>query len=109
MLKLEVILAENDVINISEGLKEIGVGRLTVLKARGRGAKTAAEIHTSKGMEIFVPHFADKYRIMVVVPEAKEEKSVEIIKKNSRGGKIFISQILRAIDINSGNEGEEVI
>ena len=66
MLKLEIILAENDVMNISEGLKEIGVGGLTVIKARGRGAKTAAEIHTSKGMEIFVPHFADKYRINVV-------------------------------------------
>ena len=61
MLKLEIILAENDVMNISEGLKEIGVGGLTVVKVRGRGAKTAAEIHSSKGMEIFVPHFADKY------------------------------------------------
>ena len=63
MLKLEIILAENDVMNISEGLKEIGIGGLTVIKVRGRGAKTAAEIHTSKGMEIFVPHFADKYRV----------------------------------------------
>ena len=108
MLKLEIILAENDVMNISEGLKEIGIGGLTVIKVRGRGAKTAAEIHTSKGMEIFVPHFADKYRLMVVIPESKE-KTVEIIKKNSREGKIFISQMLRAIDIKSGNEGEEVI
>ena len=60
-------------------------------------------------MEIFVPHFSDKYRVMVVIPESKEEKTVEIIKKNSRGGKIFISQMLRAIDISSGNEGEEVV
>ena len=109
MLKLEIILAENDVMNISEGLKEIGIGGLTVIKVRGRGAKTAAEIHTSKGMEIFVPHFSDKYRLMVVIPESKEEKTVDIIKKNSREGKIFISQMLRAIDIKSGNEGEEVI
>ena len=109
MLKLEIILAENDVMNISEGLKEIGIGGLTVIKVRGRGAKTAAEIHSSKGLVIFVALFADKYRVMVVIPESKEEKSVEIIKKNSREGKIFISQILRAIDIKSGNEGEEVI
>ena len=73
MLKLEIILAENDVMNISEGLKEIGIGGLTVIKVRGRGAKTAAEIHSSKGMEIFVPHFSDKYRLMVVIPESKEE------------------------------------
>ena len=109
MLKLEIILAENDVMKISEGLKEIGVGGLTVIKVRGRGAKTAAEIHTHKGMEVFVPHFADKYRLMVVIPDAKEEKTVDIIRKNSQEGKIFISQMLRAIDIKSGNEGDEVI
>ncbi|MDC0041653.1 P-II family nitrogen regulator [Candidatus Nitrosopelagicus sp.] len=109
MLKLEVILAENDVMEISEGLKEIDVGGLTIIKVRGRGAKTEPEIHTSKGMEVFTPHFGDKYRMMVVVPESKEEKTVDIIKKNARNGKIFISQMLRAIDIKSGNEGEEVI
>ena len=38
MLKLEVILAENDVMEISEGLKEIDVGGLTIIKVRGRGA-----------------------------------------------------------------------
>ena len=55
MLKLEVILAENDVMEISEGLKEIDVGGLTIIKVRGRGAKTEPEIHTSKGMEVFTP------------------------------------------------------
>ena len=60
-------------------------------------------------MEVFIPHFGDKYRMMVVVPESKEEKTVDIIKKNGRSGKIFISQMLRAIDINTGNEGEEII
>ncbi|MBT3329012.1 MAG: P-II family nitrogen regulator [Nitrosopumilus sp.] len=109
MLKIEIILSKNDVMNISEGLKEINIGGLTVIKVKGRGARTAAEIHTSKGMEIFRPHFSDKYRIMLVIPESKEEKTVEIIKKKSKEGKIFISQILRAIDIGSGNEGEEVI
>ncbi|GIS73996.1 MAG: hypothetical protein CM1200mP11_2110 [Nitrosopumilaceae archaeon] len=49
MLKLEIILAENDVMKISEGLKKIGnLGDLNVIKVRGRGAKTAAEIHTQK-------------------------------------------------------------
>ncbi|GIS73995.1 MAG: hypothetical protein CM1200mP11_2100 [Nitrosopumilaceae archaeon] len=60
-------------------------------------------------MEVFVPHFADKYRLMVVIPETKEEKTVgKFLEKISRR-KIFISQMLRAIDIKSGNEGDEVI
>jgi nitrogen regulatory protein P-II 1 len=109
MLKLEIILSENDVMSISESLKEINIGGLTITKVRGRGEKTAPEILVHKGSEVFVPHFGDKYRIMVVIPESKEERTVNIIKNNSRGGKIFISQLLRAIDIETGNEGEEII
>jgi len=109
MLKVEVILGQNDVMAISEGLKEIGVGGLSVSKIRGRGKKPGPEIHASKGSEIFVPQFTDKYKLEVVVSDIKEDEVVSIIRKNGRVGKIFISQILRAVDIESGNEGEETI
>lgn len=109
MLKVEVILGQNDVMAISEGLKEIGVGGLSVSKIRGRGKKPGPEIHASKGSEIFVPQFTDKYKLEVVVADIKEDEVVSIIRKNGRVGKIFISQILRAVDIESGNEGEETI
>jgi nitrogen regulatory protein P-II 1 len=109
MLKVEVILGQNDVVAISEGLKEIGVGGLSVSKIRGRGKKPGPEIHASKGSEIFVPQFTDKYKLEVVVSDIKEDEVVSIIRKNGRVGKIFISQILRAVDIESGNEGDETI
>jgi nitrogen regulatory protein P-II 1 len=109
MLKIEVILGQNNVMTISEGLKEIGIGGLTVSKIRGRGKKPGPEIHASKGSEIFVPQFNDKYKLEIIVADTKEDEVVSIIRKNSRVGKIFISQILRAIDIESGNEGEGVI
>ena len=109
MLKIEVILGENDVMSISEGLKKIGIGGLTVSKVRGRGKRPAPEIHASKGSEIFVPQFSDKYKMEAIIDEAKEDEVVGIIKANGRIGKIFISQILRAVDIASGDEGEETI
>ena len=109
MLKIEVILGENDVMSISEGLKKIGIGGLTVSKVRGRGKRPAPEIHASKGSEIFVPQFSTKYKMEAIIDEAKEDEVVGIIKANGRIGKIFISQILRAVDIASDNEGEEII
>jgi len=109
MLKVETILAENDVMSISEGLKKVGIGGLTVSKVRGRGKKPAPEIHASKGSEIFIPQFTDKYKIEAVIPEEKEDDVIGIIKANGRVGKIFISQILRSVDISSGDEGEETI
>ena len=109
MLRIEVTLGENDVMAISEGLKGIGIGGLTVFKVRGRGSKPGPEIHASKGSEIFTPQFNDKFKIEIIVLETKEEEVISIIKTQGRIGKIFISQILRAVDIATGEEGEDVI
>ena len=109
MLKIEVILGENDVMAISEGLKKIGIGGLTVSKVRGRGKKPGPEIHASKGSEIFVPQFSEKYRLEAIISDAIEDEVVGIIKQKGRVGKIFISQILRAVDIGTGEEGEKTI
>ena len=109
MLRIEVILGENDVMAISEGLKEIGIGGLSVSKVRGRGKRPGPEIHASKGSEIFVPQFNNKYQITAIVPDTKEDQAVDIIKKNGRRGKIFVSQILRAVDIATGDEGDRTI
>ena len=109
MLRIEIILGENDVMAISEGLKEFGIGGLSVSKVRGRGKKPGPEIHASKGSEIFVPQFNDKYQLIAIIPDTKEDEVINIIKKNGRVGKIFISQILRAVDIATGNEGESII
>ena len=109
MLRIEVILGENDVMAISEGLKDIGIGGLTVSKVRGRGKRPGPEIHASKGSEIFVPQFNDKYQLEVIVSDSREDEVIGIIKENGRVGKIFVSQILRAIDIATGEEGEKTI
>ena len=109
MLKIEVILGENDVMAISEELKKIGIGGLTVSKVRGRGKKPGPEIHASKGSEIFTPQFNDKYQLEAIIPDTKEEEVINIIKKQGRVGKIFVSQILRAVDIATGDEGEDTI
>ena len=109
MLKSEVTLGENDVMAISEELKRIGVGGLTVFKIRGRGKRPGPEIHASKGSQIFVPQFSDKYRLELIIPDTKEEEVIDIIKAKGRVGKIFISQVLRAVDISTGSEGEDTI
>ena len=93
MLRIKAILGENDVMAISEGLKEIGIGGLSVSKVRGRGKRPGPEIHASKGSEIFIPQFSNKYQLVAIIPDAKEDEVVGIIKENGRVGKIFVSQI----------------
>lgn len=104
-----MILPKNEVMAVSEGLKKINVGGLTVSKKRGRGKNPAPEIHASKGTEVFVPQFADKYVLEIIVTEDMEEQTIQIIKENATQGKIFIHPVLRTVDIKSGAEGEKAI
>ena len=109
MIRIEVILPKNEVMSISDALKQINVGGLTVSKKRGRGKNPAPEIHAAKGTEVFIPQFSDKYVVEAIIPDAMEEKAVQIIKENATEGKIFVYPVLRTYDIKSGAEGEKAI
>ena len=109
MLRIEIVIGKNDVMSISEGLKKIPVGGLTVTKKRGRGKNPPPEIHASKGTEVFTPQFGDKYMLEVIVPDSKEEDVIKIVRENSKLGKIFVYPVLRAIDIATGKKDDEAI
>lgn len=94
---------------ISEGLKKIPVGGLTVTKKRGRGKNLQPEIHASKGTEVFTPQFGDKYMLEAIVSDSKEEQVIQIVRGNTKLGKIFVYPVLRAIDIATGKKDEEAI
>ena len=109
MIRIEVVIPQNDVEAISEALKKIHVGGITILRVKGRGKTVAPKIHASKGTEMFTPEFSDKYTVQVIVEDEKENEAIELIRANSKVGKIFISPVTRAIDIESGKENEKAI
>jgi nitrogen regulatory protein P-II 1 len=109
LIRIEVVIPQNDVEAISEALKKIHVGGITILRVKGRGKTVAPKIHASKGTEMFTPEFSDKYTVQVIVEDEKENEAIELIRANSKVGKIFISPVTRAIDIESGKENEKAI
>jgi nitrogen regulatory protein P-II 1 len=102
MIRIDIYLSNNEVMKISEGLKKINVGGLTVIKKRGRGQKPPPEIHAGKGTMIFRPQFTEKYVVELVIPESLKDEAIDIIRKNSTRGKIFITPNIEAIDIKTG-------
>ncbi len=109
MKRIEVVLAENDVMAVSEGLKSIPVSGILIHKMKGRDKLPKPEIHAAKGSEIFIPQFTHKHVMEIVVPDSKEEEAIKIIRENTKLGMIFVQPISRAIEISSGKEGDEVI
>jgi nitrogen regulatory protein P-II 1 len=102
-------MAENDIAKVSEGLKKTGIGGLTVFKVKGRGKTIPAEIHSSLGTQIFTPEFGDKYVVVGILPDAKMDEAIGIIRDNSKIGKIFISPVAHAVDLATGVEDEQAI
>jgi nitrogen regulatory protein P-II 1 len=109
LIKIEVVISQNDIKAISDALRGINVGGITISKVKGRGKSIAPQIHASKGTEMYTPEFADKYKLEVIVPDSKENDAINIIRENSKIGKIFVWPIARAVDIESGVENEMAI
>ncbi|MDE1830381.1 MAG: P-II family nitrogen regulator [Thaumarchaeota archaeon] len=109
MIRIEAVVGQGDIKAISDGLKKIHVGGITVMKVRGRGKSSSPKLHAAKGTEIFVPEFNDKYIVQVIVEEKNETEVISIVKNNAKIGKIFISPVTRAIDIASSAENEKAI
>ena len=104
-------MGENEISKISEGLREIGIGGLTVFKAKGRllGKTIPKRIHAELGTEIYTPEFSDRYVVLLVLPATKMDEAINIIKANCKIGKVFVTPVMRAVDLATGAEAEEAI
>lgn len=109
MIRIDAVVPQNDIKAISDGLKKIHVGGITIMKVRGRGKTAGHALHAAKGTETFIPEFSDKYIVTVIVEPKDENEVVNIIRSNTQVGKIFMYQLSRAIDIATGAENEKAI
>jgi nitrogen regulatory protein P-II 1 len=109
MIRIDAIVPQNDIRSISDALKKIDVGGITIMKVRGRGKTAGPALHAAKGTETFIPEFSDKYIVTVIVEEKDENQVVGIIRSNTQVGKIFMYKLSRAVDIATGAENEKAI
>jgi len=97
---------------VREALTSMGVEGLTVSEVKGFGRqKGHTEIYRGAEYEIsFVP----KVRIDVVVSDALADQVVEAITKSARtgsigDGKIFVSDVSKAVRIRTGDTDEDAL
>ena len=109
MIRIDAVVPQNDIRTISDALKTIHVGGITIQKVRGRGKTAAHALHAAKGTETFIPEFSDKYIVTVIIESKNENEVVNIIRNNTKVGKIFMYPLSRAIDIATGAENEKAI
>ena len=112
MKKIEAIIKPFKLDEVKEALQAVGLQGITVVEAKGLGRQKG---HTElyRGAE-YVVDFLPKVKIEIVLADNLVEQAVEAIQTSSKtgrigDGKIFISEILEAIRIRTGERGDDAV
>ena len=112
MKKIEAVIKPFKLDEVKEALHEVGLQGITVLEAKGFGRQKG---HTElyRGAE-YVVDFLPKVKIEVVCGDDLVERAVDAIISAARtgridDGKIFVSDVLEAVRIRTGERGEQAI
>lgn len=112
MKKIDAIIKPFKLEEVKEALAAVGAQGLTVSEVKGFGRqKGHTEIY--RGSEYTVD-FLPKIKVEVVLPDAMIEQAVEAIVRAARTGKIgdgkvFVSNVEKAIRIRTEESGEDAI
>ena len=112
MMKIEAIIQPSRFESVKDALLEIGIEGMTVTEVKGYGRqKGHTEIY--RGAE-YVVNFLPKLRVEVAVDSSLADKAVEAITASARtgqigDGKVFVSPIVNAVRIRTGETDSDAL
>jgi nitrogen regulatory protein P-II 1 len=112
MKRVEAIIKPFKLDEVKEGLAEIGVKGLTVTEVKGFG-RTGGRKEVYRGSAYFVD-FVPKVRVEVVVSADLVGSIIDVIERTARtgkigDGKIFVSDVIEAVRIRTGERGNDAV
>lgn len=112
MKKLDCIIRVNKLEEVKAALEEAGIVGMTTEPVRGHGRQQGrTELYRGSTYSI---NLLPKVRIEVVVRDNQLEQAIDVISDVARSGeigdgKIFVSEVLDAIRIRTGERGESAL
>ncbi len=112
MKKIEAIIRHHKLDAVKDALVEQGIHGMTVTEVQGFG-RQKGHTETYRGTEYEVD-FIPKLKIEAVVTDAQFEQAVAVIVQTAKtgqvgDGKLFISELLDAVRIRTGESGEQAL
>jgi nitrogen regulatory protein P-II 1 len=112
MKRIEAIVRPSKLGDVKQALSEIGIKGMTVSEVKGFG-RTGGRRDVYRG-SAYVVDFLPKILIDVVAPDELVPAILEAIQGVAKtgkigDGKIFVSDVLEAVRIRTGEHGEDAI
>ena len=112
MKKVEAIIKPHKIEDVRNGLSGIGIIGMTTYEVRGFGRQKG---HTElyRGSEYQV-NFVPKIKVEIVVPDDRVDEVIKTISESAASGsigdgKLFVSDVSKAIRIRTGETGEDAL
>jgi nitrogen regulatory protein P-II 1 len=112
MKRIEAIIRPNKLDEVKEALSEIGVNGMTVSEVKGFG-RTGGKKEVYRG-SAYVVDFVPKVSVEIVCHDNQVGPVLDAVEKASKtgkigDGKIFVTDILEAVRIRTGERGDIAI
>jgi nitrogen regulatory protein P-II 1 len=112
--KLEIIIPHRWLSEIDDVLKDMQIGGMSTTRIEGRGKVKPLPVTVQRGTSYATPEFIPRTKVEVIVRDDMVEGLAQKILERfggdpNLGGKIFISDVVGAIDFVTMKKDEEAI
>ena len=113
MNKIEAIIRPENLNRVKDALAEIGLMGLNVAHVTGRGTQRGVSAGP-RGVGTGSVDMFPKIKLELVVSDADTQKAIDTIIHKARSGdigdgKIFVSPVVDAIRVRTGEQGDEAL
>jgi nitrogen regulatory protein P-II 1 len=112
MKRIEATIRPSKLDEVKEALSENGINGMTVIEVKGFG-RTGGKQEVYRG-SAYVVDFVPKVKIEIIAPDEMVNTILDVIEKAAKtgkigDGKIFVTDILEAVRIRTGERGNTAI
>jgi nitrogen regulatory protein P-II 1 len=111
MKKIEIIVRDRLFNDVNKIIKDAHAGGMTFFRVEGRGKIKAKPVAIDRGTRHFTPEFIPRIKIEVVVKDDQVDSIVSKIADKlgnpAVGGKIFVVDVTKAVDLATKEQGEK--
>jgi nitrogen regulatory protein P-II 1 len=112
MKKLEIIIPNRRLQDVSEILKDANTGGMSYYRIEGRGRVKAEAVAVGRGTMHYKPEFIPRLKVEVVVKDEQVEGLLKAFTDkigDNIGGKIFVVDVPTAVYLTTKKTGDNAI
>ncbi|HEY5145391.1 MAG TPA: P-II family nitrogen regulator [Polyangiaceae bacterium] len=112
MKRVEAIIRPSKLDEVKEALAEVGIMGMTLSEVKGFG-RTGGRKEVYRG-SAYVVDFVPKIKVEIVAADGQVADILQAIERASKtgkigDGKIFVSNVIEAVRIRTGEHGEQAV